>query len=70
MDASDSDGEKAFGMAASDQVFVLPDDYGKRHFKDDSALEEGFEAREEFAGRREGFVFRLGSLGLGYYPDL
>ena len=58
IDASDS----------SDQV-LLPDDYGKRHFKDDSALEEGFEAREEFAGRREGFVFRLGSLGLGYYPD-
>jgi zinc finger protein len=45
------------------------DDYGKRHFDDDSALADRFEAREEFAGRREGFVYRLGSLGLGYYPD-
>ena len=26
-----------------------------------------FEAREEFGGRREGFIFRLGSKGLGYY---
>jgi hypothetical protein len=46
------------------------DDYGKRRFNDDSALADRFEAREEFAGRREGFVYRLGSLGLGYYPDV
>ena len=48
----------------------LPADYGKRHFDDDSALADRFDAREEFAGRREGFVFKLGSLGLGYYPDV
>jgi hypothetical protein len=28
-----------------------------------------FEAREEFSGRREGYVYRLGFLGLGYYED-
>jgi len=39
----------------------------RRVFADDSAL--AFEAREEFSGRREGFVFRLGSKGLGYYED-
>ncbi len=38
-----------------------------RVFNDDSAVE--FDAREEFAGRREGFIFRLGSKGLGYYAD-
>lgn len=41
--------------------------YGNRVFADDSAL--AFEPREEFAGRRGGFVFRLGSQGLGYYED-
>jgi hypothetical protein len=28
-----------------------------------------FDAREEFSGRREGCVFRLGGRGLGYYED-
>lgn len=28
-----------------------------------------FNPREEFAGRRPGFVFRLGAQGLGYYED-
>ena len=37
-----------------------------RTFDDDDEMRE-FEAREEFAGRREGFIFRLGSKGLGYY---
>ena len=46
------------------------DSYAKRHFDDDSALADKFEAREEFAGRRDNFVFRLGSLGLGYYFDI
>ena len=41
--------------------------YGKRTFNDDSSLK--FEAREEFGGARAGFVFRLGSKGLGYYED-
>ncbi len=44
--------------------------YSKRHFIDDSALADQFDAREEFAGRRDGCVYRLGSLGLGYYPDV
>lgn len=39
----------------------------KRSFNDDSDLE--YIPREEFAGRREGFVFRLGSRGIGYYTD-
>ena len=28
-----------------------------------------FAVREEFSGRREGFVFRLGGQGMGYYED-
>ena len=40
----------------------------KRVFsEDDFALQ--FIAHEEFGGRREGFVFRLGAQGLGYYTD-
>jgi hypothetical protein len=39
----------------------------KRCFNDDSKLK--FDAREEFSGIRQGFVFRLGSQGLGYYED-
>lgn len=42
--------------------------YGKRRFDDDSAL--AFEAREEFGGHRPGYVFKLGSKGLGYYEDV
>lgn len=52
-----------------EDLLLLPyDGYGKRQFDDDSSLQ--FEAREEFAGRRVGFVFRLGSMGLGYYQDI
>ena len=40
--------------------------YPVRTFDEDDESRE-FEAREEFAGRREGFIFRLGSKGLGYY---
>jgi zinc finger protein len=45
-----------------------PFDGSRRMFSDDSAID--FDAREEFAGRREGCVFRLGSKGLGYYADV
>ena len=38
-----------------------------REFNDDSGLD--FDPREEFAGRRPGHVFRLGSKGVGYYED-
>jgi hypothetical protein len=39
----------------------------RRQFDDDSALD--FDPREEFAGHREGYIFKLGSKGLGYYAD-
>lgn len=39
----------------------------KRVFFDDSSLD--FIPRETFYGARDGFVFRLGSKGLGYYAD-
>ena len=40
----------------------------RRHFRArDKELK--FEPREEFAGKREGFVFRLGLMGVGYYED-
>ena len=39
----------------------------RRQFSDDSALD--FDPREEFAGRRPGYVYGLGSKGLGYYED-
>jgi hypothetical protein len=39
----------------------------KRVFTDDSELD--YIPREEFGGRREGYVFRLGSKGIGYYQD-
>lgn len=42
-------------------------EYRRRRFDDDNKLE--FTAHEEWAGRREGMVFRLGSQGLGYYAD-
>ena len=51
----------------SGSEFMSLSEYAKRHFSDDSHLQ--FDPREEFAGRRVGFVFRLGSLGLGYYED-
>lgn len=41
---------------------------GKRQFSDDSHIE--FRPYEEFSGVKEGFVFRLGSKGLGYYSDV
>jgi zinc finger protein len=39
----------------------------KRQFNDDSGLK--FIPHEEFGGKREGYVFRLGSQGVGYYED-
>jgi zinc finger protein len=44
--------------------------YNSRQFGDDSALAGGYKAYTEFSGAKEGMVFRLGSLGLGYYPDI
>ena len=55
---------------ADDATARLPLPSLKRDLGDDSALRDTFEAREEFAGARPGFVYRLGSLGLGYYADV
>jgi zinc finger protein len=42
--------------------------YGKRSFSQgDFSLE--YHAREEFAGARPGFAFRMGAQGIGYYKD-
>lgn len=40
----------------------------KRQFSDDSFID--FLPYEEFSGEKGGFVFRLGSKGLGYYKDV
>jgi hypothetical protein len=40
----------------------------KRQFSDDSALD--YIPREEFSGTRPGYVYRLGSKGIGYYEDI
>ena len=40
----------------------------KRQFSDDNDLD--FIPREEFGGMKTGYVFRLGSKGLGYYSDI
>ncbi len=45
----------------------LPVMNNKRSISNDDDLE--FIPREEFGGRKDGFVFRLGSKGLGYYKD-
>jgi hypothetical protein len=39
----------------------------KRQIEDDSDLD--YIPYEEFSGRKEGYVFRLGSKGIGYYTD-
>eukprot|EP01040_Poterioochromonas_malhamensis_P010219 gene10221-11116_t len=43
-----------------------PEKYG-RDLGDDSHLD--FIPREEFGGAKKGYIFRLGSLGMGYYED-
>lgn len=46
---------------------VLPIAHTKRAISNDDNLE--YIPREEFGGRKDGYVFRLGSKGLGYYKD-
>lgn len=58
-----SSGTSAQSSTALEDVIPI-----RRHIDDDSNRK--FEAREEFAGKRAGFFFRLGSQGLGYYEDL
>eukprot|EP01039_Chlorochromonas_danica_P000423 gene423-457_t len=59
-------GENAENIQAS--TFSSADTgIAKRVFFDDSSLD--FIPRETFYGARDGFVFRLGSKGLGYYAD-
>lgn len=45
----------------------LPVSNNKRALSNDDALD--YIPREEFGGKKDGFVFRLGSKGLGYYKD-
>lgn len=53
--------------SASEEVSFIDEHYGKRIFNDDSTLK--FLPYEEFSGKKEGMVYRLGSQGLGYYED-
>lgn len=54
--------------AAVEEVVVSAEiGTGKRYLTDDSALK--FLPYETFSGRKLGYVFRLGSQGLGYYED-
>lgn len=66
-DEAENDSPEPAERSRSDDHDELGPNYGKRIFNDDSKLE--FLPREEFGGRREGMVFRLGSMGLGYYED-
>eukprot|EP00428_Durinskia_dybowskii_P072136 CAMPEP_0170395322 /NCGR_PEP_ID=MMETSP0117_2-20130122/21716_1 /TAXON_ID=400756 /ORGANISM="Durinskia baltica, Strain CSIRO CS-38" /LENGTH=708 /DNA_ID=CAMNT_0010651623 /DNA_START=53 /DNA_END=2179 /DNA_ORIENTATION=+ len=45
------------------------DSYHTKRIFSETDLELEYLPREEFGGRREGFVFRLGAQGLGYYRD-
>jgi ZPR1 zinc-finger domain len=47
---------------------VIPD-FNKRTFSE-SDLTLDFIAYEEFSGAKDGYVFRMGAKGLGYYKDL
>ena len=53
---------------AQEQPFTTAFGGSKRLFFNDSSLR--FIAAEEWAGSKPGMVFRLGSLGLGYYEDI
>ena len=43
--------------------------YGKRSFSPGD-FDLKFDPREEFSGKRDGFVYRMGAQGLGYYEDV
>ena len=59
--------DRALGESASEEELPYVG-YGKRVFNQrDFHLE--YDAREEFAGARLGFVFRMGAQGIGYYVD-
>ena len=58
----DDDGEEGGGGAATVKTVA-----GRPLSETDRQL--AFDPREEFAGARPGFVFRLGYLGVGYYED-
>ena len=61
---------EAEAEAEREEWSIDPLVYGKRHFHDDAGLKEQFKPYEEWSGAKAGMVFRLGSLGLGYYPDV
>merc|ERR1719378_1477388 len=63
-------GGKVYGTAAETPVVLeVPDDLvTKRRFNEGDA-ELAFIPYEEFSGRKEGYMFRMGLKGLGYYFD-
>jgi hypothetical protein len=63
-------GEGEDHVAAAPSYDLPFEGYGNRALlfsKDDFQLK--YIPREEWGGRREGFVFRLGAQGIGYYED-
>jgi hypothetical protein len=54
--------------SSSEDDNILPDVAVKRHF-DDVDLSLKYLPYEEFSGQKDGYVFRLGAQGLGYYED-
>lgn len=66
--AGDPTGGLTDGSGGGSDGTKVGEGYGRRVF-DPADLDLGFDAREEWAGPRAGFVFRLGAQGLGYYED-
>lgn len=59
------------GVSAIQSSNELPwEGYDKRRFDEERDSKLKFLMYENFSGRKEGFVFRLGSQGLGYYEDI
>lgn len=68
--AVDAEGESAAEVeeeVVDEAPLEIPYSVTHRVFDDDSELD--YLPYEEFSGRKEGYVFRLGSKGLGYYTD-
>lgn len=66
--ASDWTAQAHGEIKVPDESDLLPPVAVKRYFDpNDKSLE--FFPYEEFSGAKDGFVFRLGALGLGYYAD-
>ena len=71
--------QQAYNELMEDGEYVHPDEEAKRSAESEAeaaaafkkrASELGYLASGEFRGERQGFVFRSGELGLGYYFDM